>query len=283
MRRARLAPVAPWVALLYPAAVWAQLAAPPPAAGGGAPSVPVGVVATQPLNTSPNAIATAKGLGLNYIVGASPTWWDAITQPTTTPPPVGLGTVISFKYGAAHNVYQFTTEAAWTACTIAQGTQVGSANIGGGDATNANLYEGVAAEAGTLYFACGVGTHCTGGQKVKIGVMTAAGGVGGIGGPPPPGGIGGLLGPPPAPPLDCSPGGGPGFLIGWLISTILVCLTFGILRFRGWFGGGGGGRSSGGGGGSGLPKGWQESTAPDGRQYYYNKSTGATSWERPAA
>ena len=84
--------------------------------------------------------------------------------------------------------------------------------------------------------------------------------------------------------LDCGIGGGPGFLIGWLISTILVLVTFFILRCKGWFGGGGG-RSGGGGrgGGSGLPKGWQESTAPDGRTYYYNKSSGETKWERPAA
>ena len=32
---------------------------------------------------------------------------------------------------------------------------------------------------------------------------------------------------------------------------------------------------------SALPEGWEKATAENGKEYYYNRSTGKTSWERP--
>ena len=77
-------------------------------------------------------------------------------------------------------------------------------------------------------------------------------------------------------------------MMGWVLTAIM--LGGGLYaQSKGMCGGGGGsaagGGSSGGGGGAaaGLPAGWSEETAPDGRQYYYNKASGETRWDKPTA
>ena len=83
-------------------------------------------------------------------------------------------------------------------------------------------------------------------------------------------------------------GAGGGFICGWIIATLLVLI--GYCTKERYFGGAG---SAGANqrlptpmptvsGGSGqLPPGWEKATDPDKGTYYYNKSTGATSWSPP--
>ena len=120
------------------------------------------------------------------------------------------------------------------------------------------------------------------------GTPPGGGGGGGIIPPPPPGGIGGGLLYPPPPPYyggisggsqgqttsgGCGMGTGGGFFFGWVFAVILVLVG---QRCAQRYGDGGAAAAS-------LPKGWQATTAPDGRVYFYNAATGATSWERPQA
>ena len=101
------------------------------------------------------------------------------------------------------------------------------------------------------------------------------GGVGGAGQPPPPpfGGVSSSL------TGDCGVGTGGGFLIGWILSIVLV-----LVAYR-WSSrpppGGRGSAPPAPPPSSGLPSGWTEAKDGTGRVYYYNAATGGTSWEKP--
>jgi hypothetical protein len=67
------------------------------------------------------------------------------------------------------------SSAAFTGCDFSSATELGSTSLGGGSGSNANLYEAVATTAGTLSFACQVGTHCSLGQKITVTVAASCG------------------------------------------------------------------------------------------------------------
>ena len=138
--------------------------------------------------------------------------------------------------------------------------------------------------------------------------LGGGGGSGGYGPPPPPGG--GAIAPGVGQAqttegtAECGMSTGTGFVLGVIFGLAVVGggLFYkdkkdggdgkGFLELDRFpfpqpgFGGVGGG-GGGGGGGTGktgaLPAGWIEADAPDGKKYYYNQNTGATSWEKPTA
>ena len=204
--------------------------------------------------------------------------------------------------------------------TYTPGETINLANAGGGDyclyASSGGQQLALSNDAATTVTAPAsgelvlLGMRAPGRNQVTYQTITltaAAGGDpgGGVvgGSPPPPPPIGGGVLYPPPPPVggggqnlvgdgsaggDCGMSAGEGFMMGWVLTAIM--LGGGLYaQSKGMCGGGGGsaagGGSSGGGGGAaaGLPAGWSEETAPDGRQYYYNKASGETRWDKPTA
>ena len=81
------------------------------------------------------------------------------------------------SYLESNDTHIYAESAAkYDSCDFSGATELASTSHGGGSGSTPNLYEAVVSSAGTLYFACQVGGHCGGGQKVTItSVSTPAG------------------------------------------------------------------------------------------------------------
>ena len=120
------------------------------------------------LDSSASALASAP---TEVIIGeASGQFWNAIPSDPQSYT-VSVGDVITFKYGAAHNVFVTTAEGKWGSCDKSGGAVLSGFHAGGGEGTGylENLYRTTVTTAGTLYIVCA--PHCSAGQKVQIHVL----------------------------------------------------------------------------------------------------------------
>ena len=83
-----------------------------------------------------------------------------------------VGDVLQFEYSPSHNVWLMPSEAAYEACDFSGATELAGAWLNEG---STNLFEVELTEAGTFWFACEVGSHCTYNQKIAVTVGAAAG------------------------------------------------------------------------------------------------------------
>ena len=87
-----------------------------------------------------------------------------------------MGTTLVFRYSASHNVWRMPSARAFDACDFSAATELAGTSYGGVAAADvgrlgyANVYEAHLHTAGTVYFACQVGAHCTSGQKIAVAV-----------------------------------------------------------------------------------------------------------------
>ena len=116
--------------------------------------------------------ATLAAATTTVTIGTSTSFWSAIPSSPSSYS-VAVGDKLQFKYNSAHNVYLMESEAKYEGCDFTGATELASAGHGGGSGSTPNLYEAVVSSAGTLYFGCEVGSHCSYGQKVTI-IATAA-------------------------------------------------------------------------------------------------------------
>ena len=126
------------------------------------------VVTAASFDTSASAVASATS---TVTVGGEAGWSPIPSDPTTYT--ASAGALLSFSYSGSHDVWLMPSLAAFDACDFSEATELGSRTLGGG-ADGQNLLEGVLTEAGTFYYACGVGTHCSRGQKIAVSVSTGA-------------------------------------------------------------------------------------------------------------
>ena len=127
------------------------------------------VLGPSALDSSEVAVADASVT----TVGSAPNYWSSIpTSPSTLT--VTAGDALAFKYSSFHNVYALPSAAAYESCDFSGAHMLADGAQGGGQG-----YRFVAKQAGTLYIACQVGSHCNAGQKLAITVKPASS-------PPPP-------------------------------------------------------------------------------------------------
>ena len=125
------------------------------------------------LDTSAAALAAAT---TTVTIGTSSGFWSAIPSSPSSYS-VAVGDKLHFKYNGYHNLYLMESVAKYDSCDFSGATELASTTHGGGSGSMPNLYEAVVSSAGTLYFACRVGSHCvgwgSGGQKVTITAASA--------------------------------------------------------------------------------------------------------------
>ena len=128
------------------------------------------------LDTSAAAVQAATP---SLVIGTQVSWfWNQMPQPIASYN-VSIGTRLTFKFSDSHNLWLMDSQEAYDACDFSGATELASTDHGG--ATNQqdiafgleNLYEATVAGEGTLRFACQVGSHCLGRQKVVVHVTPA--------------------------------------------------------------------------------------------------------------
>ena len=125
---------------------------------------------TSALDTSAAMLAAAT---TTVTIGTGTDFWSAIPSSPSTYS-VAVGDKLHFKYNSDHNLYLMESAAKYDSCDFSGATELASTSHGGGSGSTPNLYEAVVSSAGTLYFACEMGSHCGGGQNVTITAAAAS-------------------------------------------------------------------------------------------------------------
>ena len=141
-----------------------------------------------------SSAATLAAATTTVTIGSSSSYWSAMPSSPSSYS-VAVGDKLRFRYNANHNLYLMESAAKYASCDFSGATELASTSQGGGSGDSPNLYEAVVTAAGTLYFACQMGSHCLMGQKVAITAVPAAPTPPPTPPPPPPS-------PPPPPPTS---------------------------------------------------------------------------------
>ena len=114
-----------------------------------------------------SSAATLAAATTTVTIGSSSQYWSAMPSSPSSYS-IAVGDKLKFQYNSNHNLYQMASAAKYASCDFSGATELASTSQGGGSGGTPNLYEAVVTAAGTLYFACRVGSHCGYGQKVTI-------------------------------------------------------------------------------------------------------------------
>lgn len=156
--------------------------------------------------------------------------WAVPTLPSSVS--VNVGDSVTFSWVSTHDVYVSASKSDFDACTLTGGTAASGVTNGG---THAITYS----TAGTYYYICTVGSHCTDGQKLTV-IVTSPGPPAASPSPGPPPTNLPIAAPPmasaPAPPTSSTSSACDGGCIGGIVGGCFVPVLMLVLWLGGAFG-----------------------------------------------